>query len=313
VKPSVQSQPESASGSQTRPACPACGNAAISDGVEVPDHEYGLGYRARYCECEACGTLFQEPMPSSQQLADFYPSDYHSMTHAGLLSSIRNHVRARRLEKLAPACGVILDYGCGDGAFLVEAARTMPGRRFWGFEIAERAEITVLEGGAVTVVKGALPDLLGVLPECGLITLNHVIEHLPDPLTTVRALAEKLAPVGVFEGQTPAADSLERSIFGERWSGYHAPRHTVIFSRAGLCSLLERCGLTAPVTPGAFNPAALAVSLASLSHPPGKGGRILRSGSGWLAFLAMAGILGPVDLLSGQPGVIDFQARKRAD
>jgi len=243
-----------------------------------------------------------------QELAGFYPADYHSMTHAGLLSAIRNHVRVLRLEKLAPKGGAILDYGCGDGAFLVQAARRLTGRQLWGFEIAERAETQVLAGGAVTVVKGTLPDLLAVVPHCGLITLNHVIEHLPDPLGTVSALVEKLAPSGVFEGQTPAADSLERSVFSDSWSGYHAPRHTVVFSRMGLCRLLKRCGLTAPATQPAFNPAGLAISLASLPHR--KGGRIRRSGFAWLAWLAIAGILGPVDLLSGRPGVINFWARK---
>lgn len=306
---SVQSDSESVAASQAQPACPACGGSSISEGLLVPDQEYGLTYRARYLHCAACGSLFQEPMPSLQELAGFYPADYHSMTHAGLLSSIRNRIRVSRLEKLAPMQAAILDYGCGDGAFLVDAARHMPSRQFWGFEIAERPETAHLANGAVTVVKGALPDLLAVLPQCGLITLNHVIEHLPDPLATVSALVRKLAPGGVLEGQTPAADSLERFVFGARWSGYHAPRHTVVFSRSGLSRLLERCGLTAIATQGAFNPAGLAVSLASLPHR--QGGRIRRGGFKWIAFLGTASLLGPIDLISGRPGVINFSARKR--
>jgi len=310
VKLSVQSDSESVAESQAALACPACGCASVGQGLHVPDHEYGLSYLAHYRECAACGTLFQDPMPSLPKLAGFYPADYHSMTHAGLLSAIRNRIRIARLEKLLTGEAVLLDYGCGDGAFLVQTAQQMPGRPLWGFEIAERAETGILAGGAVTVVKGALPDLLTVLPECGLITLNHVIEHLPDPYATVSALVKKLAPGGVFEGQTPAADSLERSAFGARWSGYHAPRHTVVFSRAGLCRLLERCGLSAPVVEGAFNPAGLAVSLASIPYP--EGGRIRRRGFKWTAFLAMAALLGPIDLLSGRPGVINFAARKPA-
>jgi len=310
VKLSVQSDSESVAESQAPLACPACGCASIGQGLHVPDHEYGQSYLALYRECAACGTLFQDPMPSLPELAGFYPADYHSMTHAGLLSTIRNRIRIARLEKLLPGKAALLDYGCGDGAFLVQAAQRMPGRPLWGFEIAERAESSILAGGAVTVVKGALPDLLAVLPECRLITMNHVIEHLPDPFATVSALVKKLAPGGVFEGQTPAADSLERSAFAARWSGYHAPRHTVVFSRAGLCRLLERCGLSAPVVQRAFNPAGLAVSLASIPHR--EGGRIRRSGFKWTAFLAMAALLGPIDLLSGRPGVINFAARKPA-
>lgn len=291
-------------------SCPACGALANHEGTAVPDHEYGLSYVARYIECRVCGTLFQEAMPTISELAAFYPSDYHSMTHAGWLNRIRNDLRIRRLKGLLTGEGAILDYGCGDGAFLAQAAERMPHRRFWGFEIAERAATTVLAEGRVTLVKGSLPDLLAILPACSLITLNHVIEHLPDPLTVVTALVERLLPGGVFEGQTPAADSLERSIFGRRWSGYHAPRHTVIFSRGGLCRMLERSGLSAPVVRGAFNPASLAVSLGSIPH---RGtGRIRRSGLKWLSLLGMAGALSPVDLWSGRPGIIDFVAYKRA-
>ncbi len=305
---SAQVIPERASGGATRSTCSACGAQVIAKGVEVPDYEYGLSHLARYVECGACGALFQEPMPTLRELAGFYPPDYHSMTHAGLLSKIRNDLRIARLAKLVAGNGAILDYGCGDGTFLLQAAERMPSRLFWGFEIADHTEKIVLSGGAVTIVKGTLPDLLALLPACSLITLNHVIEHLPEPFATVKALVEQLLPGGAFEGQTPSADSLEHAVFGRRWSGYHAPRHTVVFSRAGLCRLLERCGLTSPTVEGAFNPAGLAVSLASTLHSGA--GRIKRSGVHWLFFLALAGLLAPIDLLSGRPGIINFVAHK---
>jgi SAM-dependent methyltransferase len=293
----------------TLSSCPACGAMVNGETIHVQDYEYGLSHIAQYLECGVCGTLFQEPMPTLAELSAFYPSDYHSMTHAGMLNKIRNDVRIRRLSKLAINEGVILDYGCGDGAFMVQAAQRLPQRHFWGFEIADRTETSILAEGKVTLVKGSLSDLLAILPACGLITLNHVIEHLPDPLSVVAALAGKLLPGGIFEGQTPASDSLERSVFGRKWSGYHAPRHTVIFSRAGLCCMLERSGLSTPSVLGAFNPAGLAVSLGSI---PRKGiRRIRRSGLKWFVLVALAGGLAPVDLWSGRPGIINFMAIKR--
>jgi len=168
----------------------------------------------------------------------------------------------------------------------VQAAAELPGRRFWGYEIADRAETIVLADGEVTIVKGEVSDLFAALPACSLITLNHVIEHLPDPIAVVKELVQKLVPGGIFEGQTPAADSLERSVFASHWSGYHAPRHTVVFSRKGLHSLLERAGLSAPAVQGAFNPASLAISLGSLSQQ-----RPRKNSSQWpeMALFARAG------------------------
>jgi hypothetical protein len=142
--------------------------------------------------------------------------------------------------------------------------------------------------------------------------MNHVIEHLPDPLRTLEGFAASLVPGGVIEGQTPAAASLEHQVFGRRWSGYHAPRHTVVFSRTGLERVLERAGFTGVRVRGAFNPAGIAVSLATLARPVDAPSRIPRQGLGWLGWLALASALGPVDLLSGRPGIVDFSAARPA-
>jgi SAM-dependent methyltransferase len=286
--------------------CPACNDLCDKTGVQIPDHEYDLSYIACYAECNGCGTLFQKPMPAMAQLASYYPSDYHSMTNAGLLNRIRNGLRIRRLLRLAKVNGPILDFGCGGGAFLAQATKSIPSRTLWGFEIADCPIIEELNCGLIKIVRGGLTDLLKVLPKCSLITMNHVIEHLPDPRATITSLTERLLPGGVLEGQTPAADSLERMVFGSHWSGYHAPRHTVVFSKVGLATMLEQCGLSSPLTEAAFNPAGIAVSLGSLGHK--NGGRIRRSGLRWLSLVAMATLLAPVDLCFGRPGIVNFSA-----
>jgi hypothetical protein len=97
---SVQATPERAPNRPTGIPCPACGASVVGEDIGVPDHEYGLSYAARYMACNACGTLFQEPMPTVAQLASFCPPGYHSMAHAGLLNRIRNGIRIRRLAGL---------------------------------------------------------------------------------------------------------------------------------------------------------------------------------------------------------------------
>jgi SAM-dependent methyltransferase len=248
-------------------------------------------------------------MPGHEELASWYPPSYHSMGGRGRLQVIRDDLRLRRLARLLDGDGALLDYGCGDGAFLVHAAKTLSPRPLFGYEIADRPETVRLAGGAVTVVKGRAPDLLEALPPCRLIAMNHVIEHLPDPLTVLGALAERLLPGGLFEGQTPAAGSLEQRLLGTRWSGYHAPRHTVVFSRGGLERLFARLGLVDVSVRGAFNPAGLALSLAALSHGDAPG-VVPRQGLGWLGLLGVGAALAPIDLLSGAPAVVDFSARK---
>ncbi|MFP6665097.1 MAG: class I SAM-dependent methyltransferase [Deltaproteobacteria bacterium] len=291
------------------PTCPACDKTGTDRETRVPDHEYGVAFIATYARCAHCASEFQVPMPDGATLAGFYPATYHSMQSGGLLVRLRNEMRWKRLAGLLQGDGVVLDYGCGEGQFLLHAARRTPQRRFFGYEIADKREIRHLEKGRVTIVRGSVNDLLGVLPSCALITMNHVIEHLPDPCMTIGPLTERLATGGVFEGQTPAADSLEQRIFQTRWSGYHAPRHTIVFSPDGLRALLSRLGLAEAEIRGTFNPAGLALSLASLRHGE-TGGTLTRSGMAWLIGLGLATGLSVIDLLSGAPAVVDFSARR---
>jgi len=289
-------------------ACPACGGARATGVRAVPDHEHGVSYVAQYAQCATCASEYQVPMPTPRQLSAWYPDTYHRIRSGGALQQIRHDIRVRRLQRLlATTEGAILDYGCGDGSFLLRAAAKLPGRTFVGFDIADHHETVSAANGAVTLVKGQLSDLLSVLPPCALITMNHVIEHLPSPLDTLRLLAERLLPGGVVEGQTPAAGSLEQAVFGACWSGYHAPRHTVVFSAQGVRRILERAGFSRVTVEGTFNPAGLALSLASTVHGQSPG-CINRRGGRWLALLAAATALSPIDLLSRRPAVVNFAA-----
>lgn len=291
------------------PPCPACRQGMPVRPLEIPDHEYEIPFRACYSQCDGCGSLYQTPMPTMAELASFYPRDYHSYTSAGLLTRIRLDMRIRRVAALLGKDDAFLDFGCGNGAFLYRAAKKLPGRRFFGYEIGGKREIVTSSDGAVTIVKGAIQDLWELLPQCRLIAINHAIEHLPSPEEAVRELFERLTDGGFIEGQTPAADSLERRVFKSRWSGYHAPRHTVVFSRDGLGSLLSRVGFSKVEITPAFNPAALAVSIGSAFHGPGPG-VVMRKGYYWLFLLGLGTVFAPVDLWFGASGIIDFRASK---
>lgn len=288
--------------------CPACGHAGEVQPVAVPDREYALPMRVAYASCAGCATAFQVPMPGLAELGSFYPADYHSMGGDSKLKQLRHRMRLKGLLGLVPDGATILDYGCGDGSFLRAAAEAAPQGRYFGYEIGAADAREEQMDGKVTLLRGSVEHLLANLPELHLVTMNHVIEHLPDPAALVAALRAKLLPGGVLEGQTPAAGSLEHAVFGTRWSGYHAPRHTVVFSRAGLRTLLEGAGFAHVEVRGAFNPAGLAVSFASLRQGAA-GGRIQRGGFGWLFCLGLGALAAPIDLLSGRPGIVDFVAR----
>ncbi len=297
-------------GAGTAQQCPACAGSRRDGRRRVSDHEYNLSCSVSYARCGDCGSEYQDPMPDLQTLASFYPNGYHSFAGHGLLQRLRNDLRLRRLSRFLDGPGALLDYGCGNGAFLEQAAEKLPNRSLFGFEIAPRYQRQALADGRITIIRGHSSDLIRELPPCRLITMNHVIEHLREPVEVIRALAERLSPGGTFEGQTPAAESTEQRVFGGYWSGYHAPRHTVVFSRRGLKALLERASLRQLEFSAAFNPAGLAISIASVSHGDSPG-RVHRRGLRWMVCLGLATVLAPIDLLTS-PAVLDFAARRAA-
>lgn len=290
--------------------CPACHSEKVQSLFTVPDHEYNVDYQASYAQCLDCFSFFQLPMPDSARLSDFYPANYHSFDSNKTLGKLKQTQRLKRLRSLVDSNRItLLDYGCGNGAFIKESAKQIPTGKFYGYEINSQNEKQVLFDGRVVLLKGSFEFLLQELPLCDLITMNHVIEHLPDPLKVLSVLQMKLKRNGILEGQTPATDSLEQKIFRKGWSGFHAPRHTVIFSRKGLQKILEHAGFAQSQITPAFNPAGIAISLASLSHGDSPG-NISRRGLSWLFYVAAATLFYPIDLLSGAPGMINFYARK---
>ena len=183
----------------------------------------------------------------------------------------------------------------------------MPAANFTVMKLAQN-EKKFFSTDVLLLLKGSLEFLLQELPMCDVITMNHVIEHLPDPWKVLSSLQTKLNRNGILEGQTPATDSLEQKIFKKGWSGFHAPRHTVIFSKKGLRKILERAGFAQSQITPAFNPAGIAVSLASLSQGDSPG-NISRRGLSWLFYVGAATLFYPIDLLSERPIIIFMKKR----
>src|SRR6266545_7731307 len=121
--------------------CPACESSEVSKVCRIEDHEYRVRYVANYASCAECQTAYQVPMPDTEGLYSFYPEAYHSRTNSGFLSRVRSGIRVKRIRTLLKKTGVILDYGCGNGAFLQHASRLMPNHSFFGYEISRRPQV----------------------------------------------------------------------------------------------------------------------------------------------------------------------------
>jgi 2-polyprenyl-3-methyl-5-hydroxy-6-metoxy-1,4-benzoquinol methylase len=137
-----------------------------------------------------------------------------------------------------------LDVGCFDGRLLGAIKRATDWEAYGleanglgvrkAREAGHRVWQAYAEDAPVVVPDGILFDV---------IFLGQTIEHLANPLETIRRLRQMLAPGGVLLVSTPNLDSAQIDRFGPTWAHWHLPYHRAIYSRRGLARAAELAGM----------------------------------------------------------------------
>jgi 2-polyprenyl-3-methyl-5-hydroxy-6-metoxy-1,4-benzoquinol methylase len=136
----------------------------------------------------------------------------------------------------------LLDIGCGDGAYIQMLSRQ--GWQVVGLEPDEKAAKLAQQKG-MEVHIGTLESVQFEDNSFDVITLNHVIEHLYDPVDSLKRVWHLLKPGGYVWLATPNTDSLGYQKYKKFWRGLEIPRHLVLFSSIHLTSILQELGFDA--------------------------------------------------------------------
>jgi 2-polyprenyl-3-methyl-5-hydroxy-6-metoxy-1,4-benzoquinol methylase len=220
-------------------SCPVCDGRSWRPCFEASDVHYGAAPgRFLLARCQGCGLYAIQPPPSPEVLDAAYPTEYGP--HHGR-SKRRDAALSSFWSLVSPRPGMhVLDVGCGDGRYLERLHRL--GCHAWGVEPTGRTPEAVRELG-ITVHDGTLEDAPFPPPRFDVISFVHVLEHLPDPVRTLRRAADLLAPGGRILMLTPNAGSLTFPCFREAWYSLDAPRHLHLFAPATLRQACRRAGL----------------------------------------------------------------------
>ena len=251
--------------------CRACG--APSGDVPLMARELMFGTREtfEYRQCPTCGSLTQVSIPAD--MGRHYPPTYYSnsarqeivqdswwrrpfvrmLTAKPLFGrTVRGRRHATRFAEmphevnqvrgLVADAGLrsfgdrVLDVGCGAEPVRLAALRKA------GFTDLAGAEpflprSTRWQG--IPVHKAFLEDVPG---RFRLIMFHHSLEHVPDPIATLRHARSHMEADGRLLIRTPIVGGYLWDTFGTCWAELDAPRHTVLFSQDGIARLAAQTG-----------------------------------------------------------------------
>lgn len=209
--------------------------------------------RFRMVRCKRCGLVYINPRPTQAEVMHYYPAgEYCCFAQLppknalmAVLYRLMVFLKRRALMPLLPDDGVLLDFGCGTGHWLVALKeKAKPGQRFIGIDASEGA-IAKLSAQGIEAYVGddTVLDTELEADSVDVILLTHVIEHVPDPKATLKRLARVLKPGGVIHGVTPNVDAWDVERYGKYWGGWHAPRHFILFDDKLFRAYSEEAGL----------------------------------------------------------------------
>jgi 2-polyprenyl-3-methyl-5-hydroxy-6-metoxy-1,4-benzoquinol methylase len=188
--------------------------------------------------------LKTHPQPTLDRLGMYYEFDdyishtdgkrtlFEKMYHFIKRRAIKNKLRL--IEQHQPVKGKILDIGAGTGDFLLEAKN-----KNWetvGVEPNEKAK-------SIAIKKGVLfADTIEKLESNSfdVITLWHVLEHVPDVVHQVAELKRLLKPSGTLIIAVPNFKSFDANYYKTLWAAYDVPRHLWHFSKTAIEKLFDK-------------------------------------------------------------------------
>jgi SAM-dependent methyltransferase len=148
--------------------------------------------------CLGCGLVYQSPRMSASESAAFYAAEYRLLQEGNSDPTARNMlVQQRRARSLLGFCQPILgslqrhlDIGCSLGILLGQFQEVFHNQAV-GVEPGEAHREHARRQGLVVYPTLEELENAGEAP-FDLVSMSHVLEHLPDPLATLVHLRETL-------------------------------------------------------------------------------------------------------------------------
>ena len=223
----------------------ACRLCAI-DGVSGQPAEEAYQVRGfRILRCPRCRLLWtqvgRDHDPDSVYTEAYFqgkiPDGYFDYIGSEAFLKQEYHARLSVIRAYQPQ-GHLLEVGCASGGFLQEARLYY---QVQGIDVSEFA-VRAARAKGLDVSCGHLETAGTLRPTYDVIVMFDTIEHLADPLSTLRAVHEHLRPSGSLFITTGDSRSILARLMRSRWRLMTPPQHLWFFDNRNIALMLERIG-----------------------------------------------------------------------
>lgn len=204
--------------------------------LKVKDHSVS-GELFELWKDEQFDILVTHPQPTLDKLPSYYESDdyiSHTDGKRSFFEKLYHFIKGIALKNKLhlihslSSKGTLLDIGAGTGEFLLICKKN--GWQVTGIEPSDKAK-------AIAQKKGIhIETALGLLPDHSfdVITMWHVLEHVPDLNHQLDELKRLLKPNGTIIIAVPNFNSLDAKLYQEYWAAYDVPIHLWHFSKTAI-------------------------------------------------------------------------------
>ncbi|MBK9107950.1 MAG: class I SAM-dependent methyltransferase [Saprospiraceae bacterium] len=227
--------------------CPICGEADFIPLFDCKDYTQSQEWFS-LIRCKHCQFTMTSPRPDTIDLGNYYKANNyisHSDTSKGLINKlykfVRNftlHLKIRWIQNLQKK-GKLIDIGSGAGYFLDACKKS--GYDVIGIEPDEPSRNLSFHKFKVECFPESHLDTIGD-KEVDLITMWHVLEHVPELASRLKQIQRILKPSGFAIIAVPNCNSFDANYYQSQWAAYDVPRHLWHFSPDNIIQLLGQHG-----------------------------------------------------------------------
>lgn len=194
--------------------------------------------------CTGCGLVHSHPIPDRETLADYYRETYRSDYKAARTPKLKHLVRytpgvlarVREIQRLArPDQTELLDIGSGCGDFLYMATKL--GFHGRGLEPHKGYAAFARDELGMPVETGSFETATFDPAAFDVVNLHHVLEHMSEPVATLRRLHTLLREDGLLAIAVPDVSLCAHA----PWTQFHRA-HIYNFNHQTLSAALARAG-----------------------------------------------------------------------